>query len=61
MLNVGRYVLRIWFGENRRYLLWGHQEYVFEVAQAYSKDGMYIGYRPGIVQTDLDLQTKYIS
>ena len=61
LLNAGRYVLRVWFGENCRYLLWGSLEYTFEVGQVFGEDGFVKGNRPGVILTNLDFKSEYIS
>ena len=61
LLNAGRYVMRVWFGENCRYLLWGSLEYIFEVGQVFGEDGFVKGNRPGVILTDLEFKSEYIS
>lgn len=61
LLNAGRYVMKIWFGENCRYLLWGTLEHSFEVNQIFSKDGFVVGNRPGVLHTNLDFNSDFIS
>ena len=61
LLNAGRYVLRVWFGENCRYLLWGTLEYTFEVGHVFGEDGFVKGNRPGVILTNLDFKSEYIS
>ena len=61
LLNAGRYVMRIWFGENCRYLIWGVMEHSFEVNQIFGKDGFVIGNRPGVLHTNLDFKSEFIS
>ena len=61
LLNAGRYVMRVWFGENCRYLLWGDLEYTFEVGQVFGDDGFVKGNRPGVILTNLDFKSEYIS
>lgn len=59
LLNVGRYRLKVWFGQNCRYLLWGKLFYDFEVLLAYDEHGFATGERPGLIRPDFDFQLDY--
>lgn len=60
LLNAGQYKMKVWFGENCRYLLWGNLEYNFEIEHKRLVDGIDVGYRPGIVACDFDFQSKFV-
>lgn len=34
-LNSGRYILKLWFGEAQKYVLWGNYEHVFEIEDSF--------------------------
>lgn len=59
LLNHGRYILDVWFGQNCRYLLWGRLSYGFEVGLTYDKDGFSTGGRPGILHTELGMESSF--
>lgn len=59
LLNAGTYNLRVWFGQNTRYLVWGTLNYGFDVRLSYGDDGFAIGARPGIIHCDLDMISQY--
>lgn len=61
LLNAGKYVMRVWFGENCRYLLWGVLEYSFDVNQIFGDDGFVLGNRPGVLHTNLNFKADCIS
>ena len=60
LINAGRYVLRVWFGENCRYLLWGTFEYSFEIEHKRIVNGIDVGFRPGIISSDLSFTSSFI-
>lgn len=60
MLNAGRYRMKVWFGQNCRYLLWGKLIYDFEVSLAYDSSGFVVGERPGLIRPDFDFKTEFI-
>ena len=37
-LNKGIYNLKMWFGENNRYLVWGHYVHTFEIEDSFFQD-----------------------
>ena len=60
LLNAGRYKMKVWFGENCRYLLWGTLEYNFEIEHKRVRNGIDVGYRPGIVAYEFDFKSEFV-
>ena len=60
LINAGRYMLKVWFGENCRYLLWGTMEYSFEIEHKRMADGLDVGYRPGIIASDMHFVSEFV-
>ena len=61
LINSGKYVMKIWFGENCRYMLWTGVEHSFTVSLTTDKDGFSVGERPGFLRTDLHFTSKFLS
>ena len=60
LLNAGQYKMKVWFGENCRYLVWGYLEHNFEIEHKRIVDGIDVGYRPGVVACDFDFQSEFV-
>lgn len=60
LLNDGRYTMRIWFGENCRYLLWGVLNHNFEISHAAPLGQIDNGHRPGILHYDFSFNSEYL-
>ena len=60
LLNAGRYKMKVWFGENCRYLVWGTLEYNFEIEHKRVVNGVDMGYRPGVLACDFDFKSEFV-
>ena len=60
LLNDGRYMMRIWFGENCRYLLWGFLNHYFEISHSAPEGETDHGHRPGVLNYGFDFKSSYI-
>lgn len=49
-LNTGYYTLRLWFGKNQKYLLWGFYEHYFHIENTYTNQGSNLNDLPGIMK-----------
>lgn len=58
-LNVGNYTLRLWFGRNQKYLLWGFYEHHFHIENTYTNQGRNLHDLPGIMKPRYDITTKF--
>jgi len=58
-LNTGRYMMRIWFGESQRYVLWGSYEHPFEVENTLIGQGYNMATLPGILKPHFDYITEF--
>ena len=59
LLNKGRYNLRMWFGENNRYLIWGDYIHYFEVEDSYYPDPYLERPLPGILKMKLNASSTF--
>ncbi len=57
LLNSGRYRMKIWFGENQKYLMWGNLEHTFELEYALVDQGYNMGRLPGLLRIQPDFKT----
>lgn len=59
LLNKGRYNLRMWFGENNRYLLWGHYTHSFELEDSFYQDPYLERSLPGILKMKMNATSTF--
>ncbi len=55
-LNTGKYVMKVWFGENQKYVLWGNYFHTFEVENTLTGQGYNMNVLPGIMKPRFDYQ-----
>ncbi len=55
-LNTGKYVMKVWFGENQKYVLWGSYYHTFEVENTLTGQGYNMNVLPGIMKPRFDYQ-----
>ena len=58
-LNTGNYTIRIWFGQNQKYILWGTYEHHFHIENTYTNQGRNLNNLPGILKPQFDIITDY--
>ena len=58
-LNTGKYMMKIWFGEAQRYLLWGFYEHTFEIENSLTGQGFNMATLPGILKPHFDFISSY--
>lgn len=58
-LNAGNYLLRIWFGKNQKYLLWGFLEHYFHIENTYTDQGRNLNDLPGILKPKFNISTQF--
>ncbi len=58
-LNTGNYTLRLWFGRNQKYPLWGFYEHHFHIENTYTNQGRNLNNLPGILKPQFDIITDY--
>lgn len=58
-LNKGIYNLKMWFGENNRYLVWGHYVHTFEIEDSFFQDPYLERSLPGILKIKLKANSKF--
>jgi lipopolysaccharide transport system ATP-binding protein len=59
-LNMGNYTLRLWFGQNQKYLLWGFYEHHFHIENTYTNQGHNLNNLPGIMKPNFDISTYFL-
>lgn len=50
LLNTGKYKIKLWFGENQRYKIWGDLYHTFEVENTLTGQGYNLSTLPGILK-----------
>ena len=58
-LNTGNYTLRLWFGQNQKYLLWGYYEHHFYIENTYTNQGRNLNNLPGIMKPKFNMTTSF--
>ena len=58
-LNKGIYNLKMWFGENNRYLVWGHYVHTFEIEDSFFQDPYLERSLPGLLKIKLKANSKF--
>ncbi len=58
-LNTGNYTLRLWFGQNQKYLLWGFYEHYFHIENTYTNQGCNLNNLPGIMKPQFNILTNF--
>jgi len=59
MLNCGKYNIKMWFGENRRYLIWGFYTHTFEIEDYFTKEDFTNGRLPGLLKFELNATCSF--
>lgn len=59
LLNTGKYLIGVWFGENQRYVLWGTYEHSFELENNLKDQGYNLDTHPGVLKLNLEYQTNF--
>lgn len=59
MLNRGKYHMKIWFGENRSYLVWGFYTHTFEIQDSYTKEGYNSDRIVGLLKLELNASSTF--
>lgn len=60
-LNTGKYMVKIWFGEAQRYVLWGFFNHVFEIENTLTGQGYNMATLPGILKPRFDYDVNFKS
>lgn len=58
-LNTGKYVMKVFFGENQRYVLWGNYYHTFEIENTLTGQGYNMSTLPGILKPNFDFLYTY--
>ncbi len=58
-LNTGNYTLRLWFGQNQKYILWGFYEHHFQIENTYTNQGCNLNDLPGIMKPRFNILTNF--
>ena len=58
-LNTGKYLMKLWFGEAQKYVLWGVYEHTFEIENTLTGQGYNMATLPGILKPCFDYNTKF--
>lgn len=58
-LNFGKYRMRVFFGENQKYLLWGDFNHTFEIENTLTGQGYNMGDIPGILKPRFSFDTSF--
>jgi lipopolysaccharide transport system ATP-binding protein len=59
-LNTGMYKMHLWFGENKKYVMWGNYEHVFEIENTLTGQGYNLSVLPGVMKPRFDFRDKYL-
>lgn len=59
-LNYGKYRMKLWFGENQSYVLWGSYYHTFEVNNTLTGQGYNMANLPGIMKPKFDYKYKFL-
>ena len=59
ILNMGNYTLKLWFGQNQKYLLWGFYEHHFHIENTYTNQGRNLNNLPGIMKPQFNISTYF--
>ncbi|MBQ9670113.1 MAG: ATP-binding cassette domain-containing protein [Prevotella sp.] len=60
-LNTGKYMVKIWFGEAQRYVLWGFFNHVFEIENTLTGQGFNMATLPGVLKPRFDYDVNFKS
>ena len=58
-LNTGKYVVKLWFGQNQAYVLWGFFNHVFEVENTLTGQGYNLNTLPGVLKPRFDFKCEF--
>ena len=58
-LNTGNYTLRLWFGKNQKYVLWGFYEHFFHIENTYTHQGRNLNDLPGIMKPRYNITAEF--
>ena len=59
-INMGNYTLKIWFGKNQKYLLWGFYEHHFHIENNYAAQGRNLNNLPGILKPQYNITSVFL-
>ena len=58
-LNTGKYIMKIWFGQNQAYVIWGDFYHIFEVENDVSTQGYNLNTLPGVMKPRFNMECSY--
>lgn len=59
-LNFGKYRMKVFFGENQRYVLWGDYYHTFEIENTLTGQGYNMVNLPGIIKPKFEYKYSYL-
>ncbi len=59
MLNTGKYIMKVWFGQSQAYMLWGHFYHVFEIENTLTGQGYNMHTLPGVLKPRFNFKAGF--